>query len=400
MKPKTIFYTRALALVFLFFMVAPGYSQNTGSGSSAQMPSHQSAFNYLFESGTEGYNTFRIPAILLSGKGTVLAFAEGRKNSSSDTGDIDLVMKRSEDGGRTWSAMKVLWDDGDNVCGNPAPVVDEQSGTIYLLCTWNLGSDHESQIIAQSSQDTRRIFVMQSTDDGRSWTEPEEITASVKQENWTWYATGPCHGIQIKKGKYRGRLVIPCDHIEAGTKKYFSHSIYSDDHGKTWLLGGTTPQDQVNECTVAELSGGQLMLNMRNYDRTQKNRKVSISKDGGLSWSDIYDDPALIEPICQASLLSYATKGPRRKHLLFLNPAMADRRENMTLRISYDNGKSWAISRSLYAGPSAYSDLCRLPNGNLGCLYEAGAESPYEGIVYQEVSLEELESNDPGPAGP
>lgn len=380
MKRKANFFKGTLVLVLLFFALVTGNSQNT-----------KNSFNYLFKSGTEGYNTFRIPAMVLTNNGTVLAFAEGRKNSSSDTGDIDLVLRRSEDGGKTWSELRVLWDDGENVCGNPAPVVDEKTGTIHLLCTWNLGSDHESQIIAQSSKDTRRIFLMQSTDDGRSWSEPEELTASVKRENWTWYATGPCHGIQIRQGKYAGRLVIPCDHIEAGSKKYYSHSIYSDDHGSTWQLGGSTPQDQVNECTVAELPGGMLMLNMRNYDRTQLNRKVSISKDGGQSWSDIYDDRVLIEPICQASLLRYAFRGPRKDHLLFLNPAHAEKRVNMTLRISYDRGKNWARSKSLHAGPSAYSDLSKLPGGSLGCLYEAGAESPYEGIVFQEVSLEELE---------
>jgi sialidase-1 len=206
----------------------------------------------LFASGADGYNTFRIPAIVTSSKGTILAIAEGRKNSSSDTGNIDLVLKRSTDNGKTWSSLKVIWDDGDNVCGNPAPIVDYSTGTIYLLSTWNLGNDHESQIINQTSKDSRRVFILQSTDDGQTWSSPMEITTSAKLPNWTWYATGPCHGIQLVKGKNAGRLIIPCDHIEAVNKKYFSHIIFSDDHGKTWQLGGTTPQDQVNECTTAE----------------------------------------------------------------------------------------------------------------------------------------------------
>ena len=341
---------------------------------------------FLFESGTSGYNTFRIPAIIRTQKGTLLAFAEGRKNSSSDTGDIDLVIKCSEDNGKTWSELSVIWDDGVNVCGNPAPVVDRQSGNVFLLSTWNLGSDHESEIISETSKDTRRVFVLISTDDGRTWSDAREITASTKLSNWTWYATGPCHGIQINNGKYKDRLIVPCDHIESGTNKYFSHIIYSDDHGKTWKIGGTTQQDQVNECSVAELPAGRLMLNMRNYDRTQKTRKVSVSDDGGKTWSGIYSDPVLIEPICQGSLLSTE---PDCKKLLFMNPADENSRKNMTLRLSTDEGRNWT-SKVIFPGPSAYSDIVILATGNIGCLMELGHIWPYQGIVYREVSIEEF----------
>jgi sialidase-1 len=343
--------------------------------------------NYVFKSGTEGYNTFRIPAILTTINGTVLAFAEGRKKSASDAGDIDLVMKRSVDNGKTWSNLMVIRDDGDNVCGNPAPVQDRKTGKIFLLSTWNIGSDKESDIIKQKSRDTRRVFVLESSDEGLSWSVPKEITASVKAKNWTWYATGPCHGIQIVDGKYRDRIVIPCDHIEAGTEKYYSHTIYSDNHGKSWKTGGTTPQDMVNESTVAELIGGILMLNMRNYDRSVKSRKVSLSADGGRSWESIYSDTTLIEPLCQASLYSTCSMGKKPGILLFLNPADENARKNMTLRWSYDDGKTWKGSRILYSGPSAYSDITWLKGEIAGCLYEAGKKSAYEGIVFESVKL-------------
>jgi sialidase-1 len=340
--------------------------------------------NYLFESGTDGYQCFRIPAIVYSRDGIVLAFAEGRKSGCSDTGDIDLVMKSSRDNGKTWSPLKVIWDDGENVCGNPAPVVDRNTGTIHLLSTWNLGSDHERDIIEEKSSDTRRVYVMHSQDDGESWSEPGEITKSVKQENWTWYATGPCHGIQLRYGPYRGRLLIPCDHIEAGSKRYYSHIIYSDDRGQSWKLGGSTPQDQVNECTVAELPEGRMLLNMRNYDRSQTSRKIAYSEDGGISWSDILADNALMEPICQASMLAVFHEDG--KHCLyFLNPAHEHKRENLTLRNSLDEGRNWKTFKVLHPGPGAYSDLTLLGNGNLACLFEAGTSSPYEGIAYMEV---------------
>ncbi|HRX11535.1 MAG TPA: sialidase family protein [Draconibacterium sp.] len=365
-----------IPFVILNFLNIEIFAQPAEDETGAKQPS--SAFNYIFKSSTDGYATFRIPAIVMSKSGKLLAFAEGRVNGSSDTGDIDLVMRSSDDGGKTWSSLKVIWNDGDNVCGNPAPVVDFETGIIHLLLTWNLGSDHEPEIIDGKSKDTRRVFVTTSNDEGKSWTEPKEITSSVKKKNWTWYATGPCHGIQLKYSAYKNRLVIPCDHIEAGTKKYFSHIIYSDDNGKKWQMGGTTPQDQVNECAVAELPDGKLLLNMRNYDRTQKARKISFSEDGGLNWSAIQSDKALIEPICQASILFTE----KNEMLWFLNPASETSRVNMTLKASHDFGLTWENAKILHAGPSAYSDLTLINQNTIGCLFEGGILNPYEGIAF------------------
>ena len=352
--------------------------------------SHTNELKYIFKSGSEGYNTFRIPSIITTDSGVVLAFAEGRKNSSSDSGDIDLVLKRSTDGGKTWGDLIVIRDDSTNVCGNPSPVIDRKTGKIFLLSTWNRGDDTESEIINMTSVDTRRVYVMNSIDEGLSWSKPIEITDKVKKPNWTWYATGPVHGIQIREGSKKGRMIIPCDHIEANTKKYYSHIIYSDDGGSSWNIGGTTPQDQVNECSVAEIGKGKLILNMRNYDRTQMNRKISISNDYGESWGDIYDDKALEEPICQASILRYSFKGYGRNDLLFINPADKNKRLNMTLRLSNDLGRTWKGEFLLHEGPSAYSDITKLRNGNVGCLFEAGKNSPYEGIVYREVDVRDI----------
>ena len=352
--------------------------------------SHTNELKYIFKSGSEGYNTFRIPSIITTDSGVVLAFAEGRKNSSSDSGDIDLVLKRSIDGGKTWGDLIIIRDDSTNVCGNPSPVIDRKTGKIFLLSTWNRGDDTESEIINMTSVDTRRVYVMNSIDEGLSWSKPIEITDKVKKPNWTWYATGPVHGIQIREGSKKGRMIIPCDHIEANTKKYYSHIIYSDDGGSSWNIGGASPQDQVNECSVAEIGKGKLILNMRNYDRTQMNRKISISNDYGESWGDIYDDKALVEPICQASILRYSFKGYGRNDLLFINPADKNKRLNMTLRLSNDLGRTWKGEFILHEGPSAYSDITKLRNGNVGCLFEAGKNSPYEGIVYREVDVRDI----------
>lgn len=342
--------------------------------------------NTLFKSGDNGYACFRIPAIVVTEKGTILAFAEARKNGCSDTGNIDLVMKRSEDNGMIWSDLNVIWDDGQNVCGNPAPVVDKITGEIHLLSTWNNGKDHESQIIDETSIDSREIYYMKSKDDGQSWSTPKNITASVKLPNWTWYATGPVHGIQLERGDAKGRLVIPCDHIEAKTKRYYSHVIFSDDHGKTWELGGTTPNDQVNECTVVELTNGDLMLNMRNYERKDHQvRQVAISKDSGATWENQRFEKDLPEPRCQASSITVSNSG--KDILLFTNPADGKERVNMTLSISRNQGRSWDEKHLIYGGPSAYSDLVELKNGRVMILFEAGKESPYEGIHYKTITV-------------
>jgi sialidase-1 len=344
--------------------------------------------NFLFKGGEEGYACFRIPAMVTTDNGIILAFAEARKNSCGDAGDIDLVLKRSFDGGNTWTGLQLIWSDSTNTCGNPAPVIDKKTGRIILLASWNLGTDHEADIIANKSKDMRRIFVLSSGDEGETWSSPEEITTDVKQDNWTWYATGPGSGIQIQKGKYKGRLVVACDHVEAQTKKGFSHTIFSDDGGKKWQLGGTTPQDKVNESSVAQLPNGDLMLNMRNYSDV-KYRQVSISKDGNKSWSDPKPDTTLIEPACQGSLIQYSFK-KNKKWMAFSNPASKTSRVNMTVRFSKDGGKTWPLSKLLYEGPSAYSNLTQLKNGEIGCLFEAGYMSAYEGIVFRKVTIGDL----------
>lgn len=347
----------------------------------------------LFIGGQDGYHTYRIPALAVTPKGTVLAICEGRKKGGGDAGDIDLVMKRSMDNGKTWSAQQVIWDDQENTCGNPCAVVDRDTGTIWLLSTWNRGDDREDAIIKQTSKDTRHVFVINSVDDGITWSKAVEITADVKLTNWTWYAAGPGSGIQIEQGPHKGRLVIPCDHIEAATKRYYSHVIYSDDHGKSWKLGGRTPQHQVNECEVVELAGGKLMLNMRNYDRTKKSRQTAVSSDGGLTWTDQRLDPTLIEPICQAAIERVpATAKNNKDAILFSNPASEKGRVNMTLRASTDDGKTWPVSRVLYAGPSAYSDLAVLANGEVACFYEGGVKNAYESILFVSVPLDTLKA--------
>ena len=339
----------------------------------------------IYVSGTDGYHTFRIPSIIVTPQGTLLAFCEGRKYQRSDTGDIDLVLKRSHNNGKIWEPMQLVWDDGPNVCGNPCAVIDRETGTIWLLMTHNLGEDHERQIWDQTSKGERTVWVAKSIDDGATWSRPMEITETTKAANWTWYATGPGVGIQLKSG----RLVIPCDHGEAVTKKYYSHIIYSDDQGKSWEMGGSAG-DKTNECQVLELADGTLLLNMRNYSASRL-RAISTSKDGGLTWSEVTYDHMLYEPICQASLLRFTDeKRAGKNRILFSNPASNTSRIMLTVRLSYDECETWPVARTLHPGPSAYSCLAILPDSTTACLYERGEQHPYEKITFAHFNLEWL----------
>lgn len=357
----------------------------------------------VFEAGTNGYHTYRIPALAVTTRGTLLAFAEGRKDSSSDIGDIDLLLRRSIDGGRTWLEVQTLWNDGKNTCGNPTVVVDQSNGKIWLVVNHNRGTQQsQSVLMAGRGNGDRTVWVMESIDDGLSWSTPLEITATVKRPDWGFYATGPGIGIQLRSG----RLVIPSYFrprlSEAATEKEIlqssrSHIIYSDDHGISWKIGGVS-EAKTNECQLVELSDGSLLLNMRSFhERAQ--RAIATSNDGGLSWSSVHHDRALIEPTCQASLISCQNPvSPAKNLLLFANPASL-KRENMTVRVSEDEGVTWRYSKVLHSGPAAYSSLGALGDATFACLYERSstgeARSPYERITFARFNLEWLKA----PAG-
>jgi len=355
-------------LLLLTFLLALGGAERLyGSGTLEQVD--------VYTSGQGDYHTYRIPAVVRTRQNTLLAFCEGRKTSARDHGDVDIVLRRSLDAGRTWTEKQLVHEEGGTAqitIGNPAPVVDRRTGTIYLALTRN----------------NDRVFIMHSTDDGQTWKGPVEITDDVKKPNWTWYATGPGHGIQLRSG----RLLIPCDHaVRAPTRNLrevgHSHVIYSDDHGKSWRLGGVSAEG-MNECEAVELADGSVLLSMRNYyGRNQ--RAFALSRDGGLSWSEPKHHPQIYCPTCQASILRYslaAEDGNNR--ILYSGPGGPGRR-NLTIRMSEDEGRTWPVAKVLYAGSSAYSDLVLLPDGKVGCLYE---RDNYGKITFARFDIEWLEA--------
>ena len=307
----------------------------------------------LFESGADGYHTYRIPALCVTNEGTVLAFCEARKNSSRDHGDVDLALKRSADGGATWSKMEIIADDGDHTIGNACPVVDSKTGTIWLpLC-----------------RDNKRILMMNSTDGGRTWSKAIDLTEKVKPSGGHWFGAGPGHGIRLASG----RLLVPCwaDATAKLGEAQFSYVFYSDDAGATWKVGGALDRDASDECEVVELSDGTVYMNARSR-QGKRQRAYAISRDGGETWSAVEFDPKLPEPSCQGSLVRFTdAKRQDKNRVLLAAPADPSSRTRMTVRLSYDECRTWPVAKVVRAGSAGYSDLAVNRQTQALLLYES-----------------------------
>jgi sialidase-1 len=348
----------------------------------------------VFTSGVGGYFSYRIPAIVVSPNGTLLVFCEGRKTSRSDDGDIDLLLRRSTDGGKTWLDVQLVYEEGGDATtkiGNPCPVVDAESKTVWLTMNRSGGTE-------RSNRSGGDILVARSTDDGATWSKPADITRDVKKPGWRHYAQGPGVGVQLTLGPHKGRLVVPANYRESFDNRdpSFSHVMFSDDHGQTWRLGGIVGP-HTNECQVVEiLEQGRpgVLINMRNHwaragkPELSGKRLVARSFDGGTTWSEAAIDAALIEPICQASLFRYSWgSAGETSRILFANPAN-NSRDHLTIRVSFDEGRSWPVSQLIDAGSAAYSCLTRLPDGRVGLIYERG---DYKHLTFTAVSVAAFE---------
>ena len=352
---------------------ASGASACRGTGAIRAAPGGSGSFDEsdVFVSG-EGYPTYRIPSVVTTRQGTVLAFGEGRQGRGDHTQN-DLVLRRSRDGGRTWDPMQVVATDRPNVLVNPTVVEDRGTGRLCLMYQRYPAGFHEREVVPGYEGDrVCRSYVVHSADDGRTWSAPRETTRAVKRpERVTSIASGPGVGIQLPRGPHRGRLVVPFNEGPAGDWRVYA--AYSDDGGDTWTYGDVAPnasEGMGNEVQVVERADGTLLLNARN-ERGNRCRKVASSHDGGRAWSALVDEPALIDPRCQGTILRYSDPlDGRRSRLLFANPASATERVDGTVRLSYDEGRTWPVSRTVHAGPFAYSCLTTLPDHGIGLLYE------------------------------
>jgi sialidase-1 len=339
-----------------------------------------------WEHDTGGYAQFRIPGVVVTRAGTVLAYAEARRTARSDWAEIDLVMRRSTDAGRTFGEAIRIGHMNESFAKNPVAVARNQGtgmGTTYSNPV--AIADRNGEVHFLFCVEYQRAFYMRSQDDGRTFSAPVEITGAFEGFRavypWKVLATGPGHGIQLKNG----RLLVPV-WLSLGTQgnghgPSVTATIYSDDHGKTWhagvIAGPDTPEmPSPNETVAVQLADGRIMLNMRSPSARQR-RIVAFSKDGATGWSAPVFDDALFEPVCSAGLLRAG------KHtLIFVNPDSAKReRRNLTVRVSDDDGRTWTAKRTIEPGPSAYADLAMLPDGTVLCLYESGTASPYERLI-------------------
>jgi len=334
----------------------------------------------VFVAGQNGVHAYRIPALVTTNEGALLAVCDARVERLNDApNNIDLAMKRSFDSGKSWERGRIIVDfPGQEAATDPSLTVDRRTGTIWLFY------DHA---VPEPTAPTRRTIMLharRSDDGGETWSEPIDLTAALKDPAWDYLAVGPGMGVQTRSG----RLLVPC-YCRRMDGQYRSYFAYSDDHGATWKLSAEGGRD-TNECQVVELAGGSLMLNMRSQ-RNKGCRAVATSLDGGKTWSDITDDPTLVEPRCQASFIRYTDQRDSSKsRLLFSNPASKTHRVNGTVRLSYDEGKTWPVAKSICQDKFAYSCLTVLPDKTIGCLYECGTETPYEKIVFVRFSLDWL----------
>lgn len=361
----------------------------------------------VFVSGTEGHQSYRIPAIVGLPGGDLLAFCEGRVHGAADFGDINIVVKRSTDKGKTWGPLQTVVDVDTLQAGNPAPVVDltdpdYPNGRIFLF--YNTGNNHEWEV--RNGKGLREVWYISSGDQGATWSEPVNITTQVHRprhpqsnaaydfdEDWRSYANTPGHAMQFTQGVYRGRIFVAANHSAGPPQRQFTdysaHGFYTDDHGKTFHIGQTVPLPGSNESIAAELSGGRLMMNSRNQKGDIRARIVSISSDGGSTWDTTYFDHALPDPVNQGSILTVGIK-KGKSILAFCNAADTAHRDNLTLRISFDDGRTWSknIVVDKSSGPdtrkdyTAYSDLVKLDKKRIGVLYERGR---YAEIVFRAV---------------
>lgn len=368
---------------------------------------HPGPSQTVFENGKDGYKIFRIPAIIRAANGDLLAFCEAR--AGGDASEIDLVLKRSSDRGASWGPLEVVQESDDFrkyvtpadgksppiTVGNPAPVVD------------TMAPDHPGRIHLPFTLENDLVFVTHSDDHGKSWSPPRNITSSVKDKRWGWYATGPVHAIQLQRGKHRGRLVVPADHRlgDKGADRgpNGAQVIYSDDHGQTWRLGAidATYDDglNANETTVVELADGRLYFNTRDqHGEAKGTRGEAFSDDGGESFAATGDSkfakfvpsPAVLDPpVVQAALLRVG------KAILFSGPDASGPsgkgRSDLRIRYSLDEARTWQDGPVLHVGPAAYSDMVIVNGKQVGVLYEAGAAGGkrYHRIDFQVITVQQ-----------
>jgi sialidase-1 len=329
----------------------------------------------------DGFQSIRIPSVVLTKGGVLLAFAEGRK-ANADQAQNKILLKRSMDGGKTWGKLLIIAEDGEKSMNNPCAVVESRTGRVLLMIQSYPAGVRERDNIQTGIEGERivRNLLLTSEDEGVTWSQPRDITRQTKRpEKVTTMAVGPGLGIQLRHGKHTGRLVFPFNEGPYGIWNIYT--VYSDDRGKSWKMGDIAPGglidapnsgtiSTVNEAQCVELKDGAIRFNVRRWAGNPV-RKTCVSHDGGATWSKVEDVPELQDPSCMASIFRYTEPTHGEKSRLLFSGPQSGKRENGTVFLSYDEGASWPIHRVLCPDQFAYSCLTVLPDRTIGCLYEA-----------------------------
>ena len=341
----------------------------------------------VFEPLTDGmgYHNYRIPSLLLSEKGTVLAVMEGREDMNSDHAKNDLVLKRSMDLGETWTSPSVIAEAGDNVTMNPV-MVQATDGTILLVYIYFPEKRHSSNRAHGVTQvdpgiegsTIEKIYVIRSNDEGETWSHPEDITHVAKSsENTIVAISGPGVGVTLTRGKYVGRVIIPMSETTqvANGKSSFNYALYSDDNGKSWTHGESCPASIEgasggDEVQMIELEDGSVFTSIRSVGH----KLVSQSKDGGHSWSQLQSHSDLPDTGCMSPLLRVNWKNLNTPgvlmQVLVTDRLKRNRRGNAVIALSLDDGQTWPTKKIFYDQEFDYSSLILFPDGKIGMLAE------------------------------
>lgn len=330
----------------------------------------------LFQQGDGGVNTYRIPALVETLKGTLIAVADARHDSDQDLpARISLVMRWSIDRGRHWGPTRTLRVVTDGGVGDASLLLDRKTGRVW--CFHAYGPQGIGFLTAKPGErtgaGTLQVHVMYSDDDGATWSPAADLTPQLKEPSWQALFSTSGTDIQTRSGRYLVPLVVR----DAGGK-VSSRNAYSDDQGKTWKVGaaiGTGTDESHN----VELPDGTILQNMRNG----KTRAVARSSDGAITFGPVEHDAALIDPACNAGITFDRDRG-----VLLFTDAAATKRANLTVRASYDEGRTWPVARTLHAGPAAYSTVIVLKDGSIAVLYERGDKYPAEKITFARFNLE------------
>ncbi len=330
----------------------------------------------IFVANTNGITQYRIPSLITTKKGILLAVCDARVDREGDPpNNVDQVMRRSKDNGRSWQDLRTILDfPNKEGAGDPQLLQDPETERIFLFYGYCPGRNEliDAPIMLGRHLSLQYVY---SDDEGTTWSLPIMAEYGLKKEGW--HSLWPCPG----RGTVLedGTLVVPISGYD--TEKIFSHFLFSSDHGTTWQISNRIGEG-INEATLAELADGTLMVNARN---DTKKRAIITSRDRGDSWSAISYHDELQEPTCQGSFIKCQWKGS--DVLLFSNPDDSKERQNLTVKVSFDNGKTWPVKKVIYSGPSAYSCLSAIGDDKIGLLYENGVHDPYEKMSFVELDL-------------